>query len=93
VLGDANAPSQSSFEWFLEDTLATPTGRNASGITYLGTKAQSFSAGPWSDTISGLSMKVNGVAAVPEPSTYAFLSMTGLLAAGTAARRKFFATR
>jgi hypothetical protein len=38
-------------------------------------------------------MKVNGVAAVPEPSTYAFLSMTGLLAAGTAARRKFFATR
>lgn len=93
VLGDANAPSQSSFEWYLEDTSATPTGRNASGITYLGTKVQSFSAGPWSDTISGLSMKVNGVAAVPEPSTYAFLSMTGLLAAGTAARRKFFATR
>ncbi len=93
VLGDGNSPSQSSFEWYLEDTAATPTGRNASGITYLGTKLQQFNAGPWSDTNAGLSLKVNGVAAVPEPSTYAFLSMTGLLAAGTAARRKFFATR
>ena len=89
VLGDANSASLSSFEWYLEDSNATPTGRNSSGISYLGTKVQSFSAGPWSDTFSGLSLKVSGVAAVPEPSTFAFASMGGMLAAGAIARRKF----
>ena len=89
VLGDANAGSQSSFEWYLEDTSATPSERNSSGITYLGTKLQQFGAGPWTNTQAGLSFRVSGVAAVPEPSTFAFASMGGMLAAGAIARRKF----
>ena len=93
VLGDASAQSQqSSFLWFLEDTLAVPTGRNSSDISYLGTKLQAFNSGAWTDITAGLSLRVSAVA-VPEPSTYAFASMAGMVAAGAAARKKFSAKR
>lgn len=93
VVGDGNSQSgQSSFEWYLEDTGATPSQRNASGISYLGTKVQSFGFGPWSDSNAGLSLRVNAVA-VPEPSTVAFVATAGVLAVGAAARRKFAAKR
>ena len=92
VAGDSNSPQQSSFEWFLEDTSATPSQRNSSGFSYLGTKVQNFAAAPWTNTLPGLSLRVNAVA-VPEPSTYAFASMAGMIAAGAAARKKFAAKR
>ena len=93
VLGDANSPTQqSSFEWYLEDTGATPSQRNSSGFNYLGTKVQNFSGAAWTDTLTGLSLRVNAVA-VPEPSTYAFASMASMIAAGAAARKKFAAKR
>ena len=93
VLGDANSQTQqSSFEWYLEDTGATPSQRNSSGFSYLGTKVQNFAAAPWTNTLSGLSLRVNAVA-VPEPSTYAFASLAGMIAAGAAARKKFAAKR
>jgi hypothetical protein len=93
VTGDANSFSQqSSFEWYLEDTGATPSQRNSSGISYLGTKSQNFTGGAWTDTLSGLSLRVTAVA-VPEPSTYAFAAMAGMIAAGAAARKKFQAKR
>jgi hypothetical protein len=91
-MGDANSSQQSSFEWFLEDTLATPSQRNSSGFSYLGTKVQNFTAAPWTNTLSGLSLRVSAVA-VPEPSTYAFASLAGMIAAGAAARKKFAAKR
>jgi hypothetical protein len=91
VLGDANSQTQqTSFEWYLEDTGATPSQRNSSGFSYLGTKVQNFNGAAWTDTLSGLSLRVN---AVPEPSTYAFASMAGMIAAGAAARKKFAAKR
>jgi hypothetical protein len=93
VVGDANSQSvQSSFEWYIEDTGATPSQRNISGISYLGTKVQNFGGGAWTDTLPGLSLRVNAVA-VPEPSTVAFAATAGILAAGAAARRKFAAKR
>jgi hypothetical protein len=92
VAGDSNSPQQSSFEWFLEDTSATPSQRNSSGFSYLGTKVQNFAGAPWTNTLPGLSLRVNAVA-VPEPSTYAFASMAGMIAAGAAARKKFAAKR
>jgi hypothetical protein len=93
VVGDANSQSvQSSFEWYLEDTGATPSQRNSSGISYLGTTVQSFGGGSWSNTQAGLSLRVNAVA-VPEPSTVAFAATAGILAVGAAARRKFSAKR
>jgi hypothetical protein len=88
LLKDANAPSQSSFEWYLEDSLATPTARNSSGISYLGTKVQDFTGGLWTDTLSGLSVRVQAVAAVPEPPTYALAMVAGVLGASAAARRR-----
>ncbi|MEI6323560.1 MAG: choice-of-anchor R domain-containing protein [bacterium] len=93
VTGDANSISQqSSFEWYLEDTGATPRQQNSSGFIYLGTKVQNYTGAEWTDTLPGLSLRVNAVA-VPEPSTYAFASMAGMLAAGAAARKKFAAKR
>jgi len=93
VLGDANSGSQqTSFEWYLVDTGGTPSERNSSGFSYNGTKVQNFSGAAWTDTLSGLSIRVNAVA-VPEPSTYAFASIASMLAAGAAARRKFAAKR
>jgi hypothetical protein len=93
VLGDANSQTQqSSFEWYLEDTGATPSQRNSSGFSYVGTKVQNFNGAPWTDTLSGLSLRVSAVA-VPEPATYAVASMAGLIAAGAAARKKFAAMR
>jgi len=93
VLGDANSGSQqSSFEWYLEDSGATPSQRNSSGFSYLGTKVQNFSGANWTDTLSGLSLRTSAVA-VPEPSTYAFAGSVAMLAAGAAARRKFAAKR
>ena len=93
VTGDSNSISQqSSFEWYLEDTGATPSQRNSSGFSYLGTKVQNFTGAAWTDTLSGLSLRVSAVA-VPEPSTYAFASMAGMIAAGAAARKKFAAKR
>ena len=93
VTGDSNSISQqSSFEWYLEDTGATPSQRNSSGFSYLGSKVQNFSGAAWTDTLSGLSLRVSAVA-VPEPSTYAFASMAGMIAAGAAARKKFAAKR
>jgi len=92
VTGDANSQQQSSFEWYVEDTLATPSQRNGSGFSYLGTKVQNFAGAPWTDTLSGLSIRVNAVA-VPEPSTYAFAGMASMIAAGAAARKKFAAKR
>ena len=92
VLGDVNSSQQSSFEWYLEDSGATPSQRNSSGFSYLGTKVQNFAAAPWTNTLSGLSLRVNAVA-VPEPSTYAFASLAGMIAAGAAARKKFAAKR
>ena len=93
VLGDANSQTQqTSFEWYLEDTGATPSQRNSSGFSYLGTKVQNFSGAAWTDTLSGLSIRASAVA-VPEPATYAFASMAGLIAAGAAARKKFAAKR
>ncbi len=88
LLKDANASSQSSFEWYLEDSGATPSGRNSSGISYLGTKVQNFSASAWTDTLSGLSLRVSAVAAVPEPPTYALAMVAGVLGAGAVARRR-----
>jgi len=90
VAGDANSQQQSSFEWYLEDTGATPSQRNSSGFSYLGTKVQNFAGAPWTDTLSGLSLRVN---AVPEPSTYAFAGMASMIAVGAAARKKFAAKR
>lgn len=87
LLKDSNASSQSSFEWYLEDTGATPSERNSSGISYLGTRVQNFSAAPWTDTLNGLSVRVQAVAAVPEPPTYALAMVAGVLGAGAAARR------
>lgn len=93
VLGDANSGSQqTSYEWFLEDTGATPSQRNSSGFSYLGTKVQNFTGAAWTDTLSGLSLRTSAVA-VPEPSTYAFASIASMLAAGAAARKKFQAKR
>jgi hypothetical protein len=93
VLGDANSGSQqTSFEWYLEDTGATPSQRNSSGFSYLGTKVQNFTGAAWTDTLSGLSLRTSAVA-VPEPSTYAFASIASMLAAGAAARKKFQAKR
>jgi len=92
VTGDANSSQQSSFEWYLEDTGATPSQRNSSGFSYLGTKVQNFAGAPWTDTLSGLSLRVSAVA-VPEPSTYAFAGMASMIAAGAAARKKFAAKR
>ena len=88
LLKDANAPSQSSFEWYLEDSGATPTGRNSSDISYLGTKVQNFTGSPWTDTLGGLSVRVQAVAAVPEPPTYALAMVAGVLGASAAARRR-----
>ena len=86
VLGDANSQAQqSSFEWYLEDTGATPSQRNSSGFSYLGTKAQNFSSAAWTDTLSGLSLRVS---AVPEPPTYALAMVAGVLGAGAVARRR-----
>ena len=86
VLGDANSQAQqSSFEWYLEDTGATPSQRNSSGFSYLGTKAQNFSSAAWTDTLSGLSLRVS---AVPEPPTYALGMVAGVLGAGAVARRR-----
>jgi len=90
VAGDANSQQRSSFEWYLEDTGATPSQRNSSGFSYLGTKVQNFAGAPWTDTLSGLSLRVN---AVPEPSTYAFAGMASMIAVGAAARKKFAAKR
>ena len=93
VLGDVNSQTQqTSFEWYLEDTGATPSQRNSSGFSYLGTKVQNFNGGAWTDTLSGLSLRASAVA-VPEPSTYAFAGSVAMLAAGAAARRKFAAKR
>ena len=93
VLGDANSQAQqSSFEWYLEDTGATPSQRNSSGFSYRGTKVQNFTGANWTDTLSGLSLRTSAVA-VPEPSTYAFAGSVAMLAAGAAARRKFAAKR
>lgn len=93
VLGDANSQTQqTSFEWYLEDTGATPSQRNSSGFSYLGTKVQNFNGAAWTDTLSGLSLRTSAVA-VPEPATYAFASMACMLAAGAAARKKFAAKR
>jgi len=93
VLGDANSQTQhSSFEWYLEDNGATPAQQNSSGFAYNGTKVQNFSGAPWTDTLSGLSLRASAVA-VPEPSTCAFASMACMLAAGAAARKKFAAKR
>lgn len=89
VAEDANSISdQSSFEWYAEDIFTTPTERNSSGISYLGTKAQAFSVGAWSDTLPSLSLRVNAVA-VPEPPTYAIAMVAGVLGAGAVARKKF----
>jgi len=86
VLGAENAVSnQGSFEWYLEDTGATPSERNASGMTYVGTKVQNFSGASWTDTLSGLSLRVTA-SAVPEPSTYALAMVAGVL--GLTARRR-----
>ena len=53
---------------------------------------QNFAGAPWTDTLSGLSLRVSAVA-VPEPSTYAFAGMASMIAAGAAARKKFAAKR
>jgi len=86
VLGAENAVSNhASFEWYLEDTGATPSQRNASGMGYVGTKVQDFSGASWTDTLSGLSLRVTA-SAVPEPSTYA-LAMVACVLSVTARRR------
>ena len=93
VLGDVNSQTQqTSFEWYLEDTGATPSQRNSSGFSYIGTKVQNFAGASWTDTLSGLSLRTSAVA-VPEPATYAFASIACMLAAGAAARKKFQAKR
>jgi len=86
VLGAEDAVSNhASFEWYLEDTGATPSERNASGMGYIGTKVQNFSGASWTDTLSGLSLRVTA-SAVPEPSTYALAMVAGVLSV-TARRR------
>lgn len=85
VLGDGNPSDQSSIEWYLEDNGAPPSGRNLSGMTYLGTKVQAYSGSNWTDTLTGLSIRVTAEA-VPEPSTYALAMVAGVVSV-TARRR------
>ena len=85
VVWDANSASQESHEWYTNDGFTTPTGKNASGIAYLGTKERNNVGGTWSDTIPSLSIGISGTAAVPEPSA---LALFGLATVGLAGRRR-----
>lgn len=88
VLSDTSAAStQSGYEWYADDAFTTPAEKNSSGITYLGTKAQAFTNGAWTNTVPSLSLEVNAVA-VPEPPTYALAMVAGVLGAGAAARKR-----
>ena len=85
VVWDANSASQESHEWYTNDSFTTPTGKNASGIAYLGTKERNNVGGTWTDTIPSLSIGISGTAAVPEPSA---LALFGLATVGLAGRRR-----
>jgi hypothetical protein len=83
VLSDRSAGDQDSYEWYLEDGFTTlPSARNASGISYLGTK-ESSNGGPWTGTLGGLSIAVygspTGPAPVPEIDPASFGSVLALV--------------
>jgi hypothetical protein len=73
VLAAANSASQEAFEWYSNDAFTSPTGQNGSGISYLGTKG-SDNGGAWQSTLPSLSIGVTAEA-IPEPSTYALLTL------------------
>jgi hypothetical protein len=85
VVSDANFASLESFEWYTNDSFTTPSGKNASGIAYLGTKERNNVGGTWTDAIPSLSIGISGTAVVPEPSA---LALFGLATVGFAARRR-----
>jgi len=87
VLSNANSASLESYEWYAVDGFSTPSEKNASNITYLGTLERS-GTGAWSSALPSLSIGVNAVSAVPEPSTYALAVVAGVLGACKAARRR-----
>jgi len=88
VLSNANSAAEESYEWYSNDAFTQPTQQNASNINYLGTKERDGLAGTWNSTLPSLSIGVNAVAAVPEPSTYALAVVAGVLGACKAARRR-----
>jgi len=87
VLANANSPSQESYEWYSNDAFTQPTQKNASNVTYLGTKERDGVSGTWNSTLPSLSIGINAVA-VPEPPTYALAMVAGVLGASAAARQR-----
>jgi hypothetical protein len=85
VVSNTNSASLESFEWYSNDTFLTPSGKNASGIAYLGTIERNNVGGSWSNALPMLSIGISGTAAVPEPSA---MALFGLATVGFAARRR-----
>jgi len=85
VVSNTNSASLESFEWYSNDTFSTPSGKNASGIAYLGTIERNNVGGSWSNALPMLSIGISGTAAVPEPSA---MALFGLATVGFAARRR-----
>jgi hypothetical protein len=86
VLANANSPSQESYEWYSNDAFTQPTQKNASNVTYLGTKERDGVSGTWNSTLPSLSIGINAVA-VPEPSTYAMAIGAGIVGLTISRRR------
>jgi hypothetical protein len=88
VLSNTNSASLESYEWYSNDAFTSPTGQNASGISYLGTK-ESDNGGSWNSTLPSVSIRVSGTA-IPEPSALALLGLgtVGLGIVRLVARRR-----
>ena len=66
LLSNANSASQESYEWYSNDAFSTPAEKNASGLSYLGTK-ESNDGGAWSNTLPSLSISLRGSSPNPTP--------------------------
>ena len=90
VLSNLNSESMESYEWYTDDSFSNPTGKNSSGLSYLGTK-ESNNGGQWTNTIDSLSIRLSGSTssappAVPEPSMMVIGTLFGL--GGLMAKRR-----
>lgn len=82
VLSNANSASLESYEWYSEDSFTQPSQKNASGVSYLGTK-ESNNLASWVDTLQSLSIALyaeSTTTAVPEIDPSSFGSALALVA-------------